>query len=465
MKRLKQPDLWFLVMLLLITGSGAMLLARAGSTLPESKDLNYFRVRHYWQATFDALSASCGVGLLTYSFQDDYTACGRWILTVLGVFGALLFLAAVTHAARRMQTAEGRRHVPHPLLVVGAFLIVQVLALGIFLLLRYGRGDALSAPETAWRVLAAFSSLGWASESQQGVDAWPLALLAYLGALGWPLWLLIVPPLTKRYVPVRAALAMLGGYSASLLLAALLISAFESPRGTVDRPAVPPGQTPGLRAGETAPGSVGASPSQPPTLASVSGWSTRYARSLVQTVSASGAGMPTESLVERDASAGTKVTLSALLLVGGLGGSATGGVLWPLLLWALAGSAAALGWPRRTRPAPDIARWMHAGLACFFLLALLAVIIALGLLLIENWTASRFQPAPTFADALLDASSVVAGGNLSSGLAATVTSRNLLSGIHQSADLYQYGMAWLMLAMLVGRMFPLVILRRLANAR
>jgi Trk-type K+ transport system membrane component len=436
MKRLKQPDCWFLVTLLVITAGGAFLLSQSGATRPEAQHLSYSR--HHWQAAFDALSASCGVGLLTYGFFDDYTPRGRWILTALGAAGALLFLAAATHVARRMQAAEARVRVPHPLLVVGVFLIVQASALAIFLLLNLIGRSATSAAETSWRAIGAFSSLGWASEGQRGAAAWPLALLAWLGALGWPVWLLVVPRLRRRCVPVRAALAMFSGYTVSLLLVALLVSAFEAPRAAGGRDA----------AGQTL---------------SRQSWPTRYARSLVQTAAASGAGMPTESLAERDASAGTQITLSALLLVGGLGGSATGGMQWPLLLWALAGGALALGWPRGANPALDLTRWMHAGLACLFLLTGLALVVALGLLLIENWTASPFQPPPTFADAWLDACSAVAGGDLSGGLTGRVTSRNLLSGIHQATNLYQYGMIWLMLAMLAGRMLPLVVLRRLGD--
>lgn len=440
MKHLKRPDLWFVVALLLVAGIGAVLLAQDDATRPESKNLQYFRARHHWQAAFDALSATCGVGLLTYDFQHDYTSHGRLILTAVGVLGALLFVAAVTHAARRMQSAAAQVRIPHPLIVVGAFLVMQVLTLGIFLLARRIGGDPASAGETTWRAIAAFASLGWATEGQQGIDAWPLALLAWLGALGWPIWVLVVPPLSRRYVQMRGALLVCGGYIVVLLLAALLISALEAPRGAGGRGA--PDET---LAGQA--------------------WTTRYARSLVQTAAASGAGLPTESLAEPDVSDGTKVTLAALLLAGGLGGSPTGGVQWPLLFWSLAGGSAALGWFGRGKPAPDVIRWMHAGLACFFLLASLVVVVALGLLLIENWTASRFQPPPTFAGALLDACSAVAGGNLSSGLTQTVTGRNLIGGIRQSASLYQYGMMWLMLAMFAGRVLPLVVLRRLADAQ
>ncbi len=453
---LKQPDLWFLVALLLIATSGAVMLAQTDATYPEARHLSYHR--HYWQSAFDALSASCGVGLLTYGFQENYTPQGRWILTTLGMAGALLFIAAVAHAARRMQPTDARVRGPHPLTAVIVFVVVQAIAGGVFLLAT----GLERIPENSWRAVAAFSSLGWGTEvvvgqEKAGATAWPLALLAWIGALGWPVWLLLVPrlgrslalPWSKRYelhrrdagaTTTTPVLATLGGYTLMLLLSALLISAFESPRGSAGR-------------------------REPSNTLSGQPWAKRYVRSLVQTAAASGAGMPTESFAERDASDGTKFTLSALLLIGGLGGSATGGVQWTLLLCALTGGAAALGWRGKEWTAPDAVRWMHAGLACLLLLVLLALIVAAGMLLIENWTASRYQPPPSFADALLDASSVVAGGNLTSGLTEAVTSRNLLSGIRQSASLYQYGMAWLMLAMLAGRMLPLVVLRRLGDTR
>jgi Trk-type K+ transport system membrane component len=452
--RLKQPDLWFLAALLAITVIGAVLLARTGAVDADVRHLSY--TRHYWQAVFDALSASCGVGLLTYGFQEDYTPLGRWILTMLGVAGALLFVGAVAHAARRMQPADTSPRVPHPLVVVSAFVVVQVVAGGVFLLAT----GLEHVPENSWRAIAALSSLGWGSEvtfdrPETGPAAWPLALLAWIGALGWPVWLLAVAPLSRRFVRIRSTLAVLAGYTLILVLAALLICTFESPRGTAGRGSL-------LHRRD-----AGATP------LSAQPWPTRYARSLVQTAAASGAGMPTESLAGRDVSDGTKLTLSGLLLIGGLSGSATGGLQATLLLWALAGGAASLGWLRRgktapapsAKPGPTFARWMHAGLACLVLMVVLTLVVAVGLLLIENWSASSYQPPPGLADALLDASSVVAGGNLSTGLTEAVTSRNLISGVRQSVNLYQYGMAWLMLAMLAGRMLPLVVLRRLGDTR
>jgi hypothetical protein len=112
-----------------------------------------------------------------------------------------------------------------------------------------------------------------------------------------------------------------------------------------------------------------------------------------------------------------------------------------------------------------VQRWMHAGMSVFILMILLTAIVAGGLLLLEQWTASAYQTPSSFADALLDASSVVAGGNLSGGLSETLTSRNLISGLNQPVNLYQYGMGWLMLAMLLGRVLPVTVLRRLSEQR
>ena len=433
MRHLKQPELWFLAALLLLTTVGAVLLTHTRAIEPESRHLAYNR--HHWQVAFDALSAGSGVGMLTYDFQDDYTTAGRWILTGLGVLGAALFIAAATHIARRIRPADTHSQVPHPLLAVGVFLLVQAVTVGIFLLATWQNGGG----QNAWRAIAAACSLGWGMEpSTGGVSAWPVALLAWIGALGWPIWLLPFGPPAKRFIQLRSALTLLGGYTAFLLLAALLICMFESPRGTT--------------------GSGG--PSE--TLSSQN-FETRYARSLIQVSAASGAGMPTEPLAERETGDGTKLALTALLLVGGLGGSATGGVQLALLLWALAGGLASIGWLGRGRIAPDVTRWMRAGLSGVLLMSMLILIIAVGLLLIENWTATRYQPPPSLADALLDAGSVVAGGNLTTGLTETVTGRNLVTGIHQSTSLYQYGMSWLMLAMLSGRILPLVIMRHLAD--
>ena len=445
MSRFKWPDLWLLVALLALTVGGAVALNHVESVDPETKRLSYYR--HYWQTVFDSLSASCGVGLLTYDFKDDYAPAGRWILTGLGVAGAWLFLAATTHAARRMQGREGPVRVPHPVLVVFGFTLIQVLAVGIYLLAN----KLNDVPDLTLCGLAAFSSLGWAGRMLHdagggGTDAWPLALIAWIAAIGWPVWLLAIPVWFRKFGMYRTdaspvpTLALLGGYASILLLAALLVCMFESPSAPLGRGG--PNET---LSGQTPP--------------------QRYLRSLVQVTAASGAGMPTEKLTERNVSEGTKIALAAILLTGGLAGSATGGMHFPLLMWALAGGLGGLFRFGRDRHAPDVQRWMHAGMAVFILMVLLTMIVAGGLLLLEQWTASSYQTPSSFADAMLDASSVVAGGNLSGGLAETLTSRNLVSGMNQPVNLYQYGMTWLMVAMLIGRVLPVAVLRRLSEQR
>ncbi len=438
MRILKLPDVWFLIGLLALTAGGAVALARPEATDAESRRMSYSR--HPWQAAFDALSATCGAGLLTYDYAEDYTPRGRRILTLLGVAGAALYLAAAAHALRRIRVAGVPTRVPHPLLVVAAFVVVQAAAVGAYLLAsRAGPAtDAPSLTEAPLRAVAAFSSLGWATSAEQSTAAWPLTLLAWVGALGWPMWFAPVAPLARRFGRRRTTLAVAGGYVAALLVAAVLIAGFEAPRGMMGRDG-------------------------PHTHAARQTFSGRFVRALHQTTAASAAGLPTEPLDGANATDATKVTLALLLIVGGLGGSATGGVQWPLLLWAAAGALGALGWLGSRRPAPDVARWMHAGLACVVIGLLLAGVVAGGMLLLENIAASPYQPAPTFADAFLDAASITAGGGLTTGVVDAVTGPQLEVGIGRKVSLYAYGMVWLMFGLLAGRMVPLMILRRVGS--
>ncbi len=65
------------------------------------RDRTAYGLRPSWQATFDALSATCGAGLLTHQL-DEYTSSGRWVLAGLGVVGAMLYLAAIRQLAGRL---------------------------------------------------------------------------------------------------------------------------------------------------------------------------------------------------------------------------------------------------------------------------------------------------------------------------------------------------------------------------
>ncbi|MBU0637718.1 MAG: hypothetical protein KKB50_02545 [Planctomycetes bacterium] len=443
MKWLGKPDIWFVLGLLLLAAAGTVLLIATPSTELDARAAQFYWSRHYWQSAFDGLSAACGVGLLTRGFDADYTPLGRWLLTATGLAGAVLYLLAAASVVRRLRSAHAGGRLLHPVGVVLLFLMLQLLLTPLVWLVDRLAGTTADLAGAAWRVTAAFSSLGWVQEPLGERAAWTYAVVAFLGGVGWLGWLFLLPQLRRRYVYAPTVLALVAGYVAFLLGAATLLWALETPRAGRD-----------TAAGDSARAAQSAK--------------TRYARCVAQTVCASAAGIPSEEGLRDRADRGmltdgSKVTLAVVVLVGGLGGAAGGGIKWPLLLWALSGGALVLGRPRcRTAHAATI-RYVHAGSTCLVLLVGLAVLVALGLLWLENNTASPFQQRPTFADAFLDASSAVAGANLSSGLTATVTGENLSSGMRQSVDQYQYGMVWLMLAMLIGRTLPLLVLRRLAD--
>lgn len=439
MRRLGRPELWLTLSLLALVGLGGSLIMHPSCVQLSERDRTSYGARPAWQAGFDAISAVCGVGLLTYDLDEDYTPLGRWVLAGLGLAGALLYLAAARHAAGRLWAARGER-LPQTLLILAAFLALQVLVIPLVWAVRQVGAVAQSFPDAAWQAIATFSSLGWTREPPGLIHNWVYAPVALLAALGWPVWLLVRPSARHRVFRPRSLLVAVSSYVAFLALAAGAVATLEVPRGA------PHGATDDQRLA-----------AQPPEA--------RYARSVVQVACAAGAGVPTEQLGDRGVSEGTKLVLSGVLLVGGLGGSASGGVKWALLLCVLAAGGAFFGrGPRRSHHEVR-RRCLLAGITCAGAMVTFATVVALGLLVIETRTASRFQPPPTFGDALLDASSAVAGGNLSSGLTTSVTGVNLSSGMDITVDSYQYGMTWLMLAMLIGRVLPVLVLSRVADLR
>lgn len=464
MKWLSRPDVWFILAVLLLAAGGATLLnTRACKSLDE-RDWQYYTKMNAWRSTCDAVSATCGVGLLMYDLEEEYTPRGRWLLTALGVAGALLFLAAAWQAAGRLRAACGER-VPLPPIwsILVAFVILLGLSVPVVAGLEWLTAGNHAWPSenhwsgAAWRAMASFASLGWLPGSPPRSCTWIYAAVGLIGGLGWMVWLLPWGTMRRRCLYVPRVLALAGGYLASLLLLAALIFALEAPRGGRDQ--APPGALPKPKA----PAGL-AGDSMPALALGDATTGQRYARSLVQTVCASAAGIPTETMTDRNITEGTKVVLATTMLVGPLGGAAGGGIKFTLLIWVLSGTVAAFA-ARGRSIHPATFRCLLAGIACFGLLVLLTFAVALGLLIIETHTASLYQARPTFADAFLDAASAVAGGNLSSGLVEHVTARNLSSGIRQSVDLYQYGMAWLIAAMVLGRVLPLFVLCRMAGAK
>ena len=431
MTRRLPPAFALAAALIIMALVGGRLLQSPRCIVLSERDRTSYGLMPKWRAQFDALSAVCGAGLLLHDLGEEYTPLGRWVLAALGIGGALTYLIAARAAVARLY--EGNALPPARAVALAyagglGVAIVVALVAARFPSARVTSGDAV------WNAVSAFSSLGWLYPFSGAASRTPFVGLAALGALGWPLWIGVV----KRGRLLRAAAWTLVTYAVFLLLCTVAVALLETPR------AVPPGR------GEARP-------------AAGSSFSARLMRSGLQVVAASGAGMSTEKLSDRAVSEGTKAVLAVVVLVGAPGGSPGGGAKWSVALWVV---AAGVALARGAAPLDERrSRAVQAAVATLLTMALLTLVTALGLLAIEGCTASAFQIAPTFADACLDAASAVAGGNLSTGLVAAVTSANLSRGIRQSVDLYQYGMIWLMAAMLVGRVAPVLILGRCAGVR
>lgn len=433
-----RPQVWFPLVLLALAGGGAYVLATPECTDATARDLRFYWMRHYWQCAFDATSAACGAGLLTYDLDRAYTPRGRWALTAIGLVGAVVFVAAATQGWRRLALANGWPLPLHPFAVVLIFFGLQVVAVVIVGSVEGAAqvrpGDAAGGVEGAvWRGVAAGSSLGVISSKPAGAGAWPYALLGVLApavcAIG------VVTAGSPGRVGVRGfyVLTRLAGYAGFLLVVSAALMLLEAPRGTTVRE---PGAPPAALA-EALP---------------------RYGQALLRTTAAAGAGFAPTPIGDRGMSEGGKAVLALTVLVGGVAGGPTAGVSWALLLAALGGVGFLAG--RRRIGALD-APWVRtalAGSAAVIVTLGLTLLVALGLLVIEAHTASRFQSPPTFADAFLDAASAVGGAGLTSGVTATVTGKNLTMGIRQDRDLFQYGMGFLIAAMWLGRWLPLLAL-------
>ncbi|TWT42417.1 Cation transport protein [Phycisphaerae bacterium RAS1] len=420
-----RPAALFFCVLVVLTGAGAFLLAQPWATLTDPRDWQFFWARHYWQSTFDSISAVVGCGLMTHPAERAYTDAGRSVLVALSLAGAIAYISTILAALRDRLPLLNLRAAPHPALLAIVFVLVTLFTSQAACLLLAIVAAPLSHLDATQSLSTGVLSFGWLPQRPAGALAWLIAVLGLLTAAGWTLWIMPFAAWRRRCLQSAAATGVtFGSWILFLILAAALLAAFESPRGGRESGAVPDSLA-ARHSGE------------------------RLSRCALQVFSAAGAGVQTEALSERSASDGTKVVLAAVMLVGGFPGSPLGGLGWPLAAALLIGAFAG-----RTRDERAFA------IAVRLAVTLLALVLltALGLLVIEHFTATAYQPPPTFADAFLDASSAVAGGGLTSGVSAAVTSRNLSSGIQQRVDVYQYGMAWLMLAMLLGRIAPVWII-------
>lgn len=426
----------FLFVLLLVVAIAATLLCQPRFALTSERDAQYFLARKAAEAVFDACSVVFGSGLLAGPLDARYTETGRWTLWFAGVAGAVAYLAFVARIITNLDL-EGRQRDdasavspqagPKQEISVASIIVLALVCFAVLTGAVYFAGrfacPTVTVVETAWLTGCAFFSVGLTPASVDPGTAWMLAIVALTGSLGWPVWLFFRESV-RNHPFARAVRRSAVVYLLTLAGLSAVFCALESPRG---------GEAVGKLAERSDVSSVPLS--QEPL-------GPRFARCSASVVAASG-GIATEPLTDRSVRDGSRALLAIAMPLGGLAGSFSGGICISIL-W--------LGWRR-----PQ-SGWRIAATRLFVGYALALVIASFGILLIGTAVATRYQPAPTFADALLDASSALSGGNLSSGVTGMITGRNLVSGIGLGVSFDFVGMSWMLAAMVFGRIWPFVVL-------
>lgn len=447
MSGLRHPLVWCPLALLIIAVAGAVLLARPAATdASHRRDIQVFWARHFWQVSFDSLSATCGCGLLTYSYEDAYSARGRRILDGLAVAGALIVVAAALAVLSRggvWKPGAAR------LLLAGAALVSLCMLFALSGMRGPTGPPGTDEPATildgALRAGAAMLGATFSSGAREAPRG---ALLAGLFSGAGLLWWGLACRKTWTAGVALVALRCLLAYVAYLVVMTTLVWTLEAPRGGA--PAVPAGEAHApLRDAPDA---------------------QRWSRSWRLVLAGACSGAPTERLTEGEVGDGAMALLAVVSLVGGVFPIPGGGVGFLCVYLALGACAASAGVRPRRGPA-DAPRRVAAQVAAGGLLiaVLLAGAVAVAMLVIEHRTASPFQARPTLADALLDACAALGGTGFHSGVVETITGENLTSGMRQSggaaqANLYAYGMTLTMAAMFVGRLLPLALLAAFSGA-
>lgn len=439
-----RPTFWLPAALMLLAVLGGALLLQPLCLDLSARDRSAYGGLPYLRCAFDALSLACGCGLLTFRLESDYTQTGRWVLLVIGVVGALLQLFALApRIVRLLLPEESTRAAALWALLQRSILAALVIAAGGAWLLREGP-EGLPLKQSAYLAVATTFSLGVRPLAPTAGTASALAGLSVLTALTWIVWLL---PLLLRVRRQAAVLAALLSYALYLALGAGLLTVLDLPRGWATA-------APRVQRDTTT------APPPPPTLLG------DYTRHATIVLGGAGSGMPLNT-AEEPLSEPAKTLLAGVVLVGGLGLGVTGGVGWLLLLVAVvparrhgseSSGTAVRDAGAASMAVTDRARLRATAQKLLVALVVLTVVVALGLLGLEQLVASPYESAPTLADALLEASSAVGGAGLGGGLTASLSSTNLCRGINQPTDWYPYGMGWLMLAMLTGRVLPIMLI-------
>ncbi|MBL8878784.1 MAG: hypothetical protein JNG88_06645 [Phycisphaerales bacterium] len=423
MSLLRRPYVAYALFVLSLGAIGAVLLScEAAMTIEARPDMRFYWALHGWECAFDSVSAATGCGLATHRWTDDLTSFGEFVVLIIGVLSTAGYLTALSCCLPRAG-ARGARGTT----IAGIVAWIAVTGLIIALCMPPDQRVGAASTQASWTALL---SLGSARVAEGGAAA-VTAIFAAIGGCGW-FALLFARRIAALGVTYKGVGGVLLSYGVIVVCFAALLFVYDGRRGAdLERGVVRGGLQPGEPSGS--PG---------------------FGASLRAIIAAQCGGTvitPSETAPHRDTS---RFVLGSAVLLGGVFGAPGGGVLVPaslaLALWLAGRRDATRAWLKITRQTLIFA-------------VLATLIVALGLLLIEQKTASAFSAIPTFADAWLDAASAIGGANLTSDLAAAVTDRSLSSGIRTPSDQYQYGMLWLMAAMLVGRITPLWILGRAAR--
>lgn len=426
MSALRRPWIAYALFLFCLAGVGAVLLASEAATTIEARpDMRFYWALHYWESAFDAFSAATGCGLATHRWSSDLTPFGEITILCVGTLSAIGYLLALYHCLPPARSPAIRRR--SIALIMGWLVTTVCIFAVLFAVLRANdaRSDWGISTQSPWTALL---SLGSARVADGQGASVALALFAALGGGGW-FALLMARRLATLGVTWKSAIMTWVVYAAVIGALAVLVLAFDSRRGTdVER---------GATRGGPPPSEDVESPGYPAAL-----------RAILAAQCGGSAITPPETAPHRDA---TRFVLGCAVLLGGVFGAPGCGVLGPASL------ALALWLARRS----ELARfWLGITRRMLVFATTATLIVALGLLLIEQHVASAFSAIPSFADAWLDAASAIGGANLTSDLASAITDRGLSSGIRTPTDQYQYGMLWLIAAMFIGRVAPLWILSR-----
>ncbi len=428
----EKPLRWLLLAITLITVGGASLLAQPWASNAGERERRFYWARLYWQYAADALTATCAAGPLSSRDAGAYAPAGEWVLLGCAALGGVAYACAMACALKRVGFYPLTRPVRQTLLGC-AVLAGAALTAGWMM----PRGPTWKA----WQPAAALTALGWTQtmplpSADPGADA-AVAVEDPANA-----WLLALSLLAAAGPVTLGALAERAARGRALLSFALLISWLALVAGTITLAEGPRGRGPSQTTAAPAP--------------------QRMMLGLRDALLAAGSGVCVAN--EQPPRELTMLSRSATVLVGGLPGALTGGIGLPLVLlgcWGLLRKLWGRTVPTR-ESAPTLTQAALMLSAAYFGLTLIA---ALGLLVIEQLVASGYQSPPTLADALFDASSAVGGAAQTSGLSAAVTDANLSSGMYQNADLYVYGVSWLMAMTLLGRVLGLCVLLRCAGGR